>query len=302
MTLRIGVDVGGTKILAVSVDGDGDEIARLRRPTGWGGDAVADGVAAVVADLAGAAPEVAVGVGVPGQILPGSGVVEHALNLGIDRYDLAEGVAARIGIRPAIDNDVRYAAVGAQALRPAGGSLAYLNLGTGVAAGIVDETGPRRGGRGAAGEIGHVPIDPNGPRCRCGQRGCIEAFAGGGAVAERWGGSAPLPVLAVFDAADAGDERAAGIRADVVRGVEAAVRLLVSRPTSTRSPWAGAYPRSPTGSSSRCGPRSPHPPAHLRSCGRCAWTSGSSSRPATCPWVPWAPPFRPRRAEAGARC
>ncbi|MDQ1215252.1 glucokinase [Microbacterium arborescens] len=227
MTLRIGVDVGGTKILAVSVDGDGDEIARLRRPTGWGGDAVADGVAAVVADLAGAAPEVAVGVGVPGQILPGSGVVEHALNLGIDRYDLAEGVAARIGIRPAIDNDVRYAAVGAQALRPAGGSLAYLNLGTGVAAGIVDETGPRRGGRGAAGEIGHVPIDPNGPRCRCGQRGCIEAFAGGGAVAERWGGSAPLPVLAVFDAADAGDERAAGIRADVVRGVEAAVRLLV---------------------------------------------------------------------------
>ncbi|MFS0712740.1 ROK family protein [Microbacterium sp. 2P01SA-2] len=227
MTLRIGVDVGGTKILAVSVDDDGGEIARLRRPTGWGGDAVADGVAAVVADLAGAERDAAVGVGVPGQILPGSGIVEHALNLGIERYDLAGAVAARLGIRPSIDNDVRYAAVGAHALRPSGGSLAYLNLGTGIAAGIVDESGPRRGSRGAAGEIGHIPIDPGGPRCRCGQRGCIEAFSGGGAVAERWGGSEALPVLAVFDAADAGDERAAGIRAGVVRGVEAAVRLLV---------------------------------------------------------------------------
>ncbi|MDF2578908.1 MAG: sugar kinase [Microbacterium sp.] len=227
MTLRIGVDVGGTKILAVSVDDHGDEIARRRRPTGWGGDAVADGVAAIVADLAGSETDVAIGVGVPGQILPGSGVVEHALNLGIERYDLAEAVGARLGVRPSIDNDVRYAAVGARSLRPAGGSLAYLNLGTGVAAGIVDETGPRRGARGAAGEIGHIPIDPDGPRCRCGQYGCIEAFAGGGAVAERWGEVAPLPVLAVFDAADAGDERAGAIRGDLVRGVAAGVRLLV---------------------------------------------------------------------------
>lgn len=233
MTLRIGVDVGGTKILAVAVDDSGREVARLRRPTGWGGDAVADGVAAVVADLAGRAgpagraSTVSVGVGVPGQILPDSGVVEHALNLGIERYDLAGAVTQRLGIPPAIDNDVRYAAVGARALRGGGGSLAYLNLGTGIAAGIVDESGLRRGARGAAGEIGHVPVDPNGPLCRCGQRGCIEALAGGGAVAERWGRQHPLPVAAVFDAADAGDVRAGELRADLVRGVVAAVRLLV---------------------------------------------------------------------------
>lgn len=233
MTLRIGVDVGGTKILAVAVDDSGREVARLRRPTGRGGDAVADGVAAVVADLtgiagpAGPASAVSVGVGVPGQILPDSGIVEHALNLGIERYDLAGAVAQRLGIAPAIDNDVRYAAVGARALRGGGGSLAYLNLGTGIAAGIVDDSGLRRGARGAAGEIGHVPIDPNGPLCRCGQRGCIEALAGGGAVAERWGRQDPLPVAAVFDAADAGDARADNLRADLVRGVVAAVRLLV---------------------------------------------------------------------------
>lgn len=227
MTRRIGIDVGGTKILGVAVDDDGHETARVRRATGWGTDAVADGIARVIDELAGPAAEVSVGVGVPGQIAPGSGVVEHALNLGIDRADLAGAVAERTGIRPAIDNDVRMAAVGARALLRIGESLAYLNLGTGVAAGIVDDRGPWRGSRGAAGEIGHVPIDPAGPLCRCGQRGCIEALAGGGAVAGRWGREAPLPVLAVVDAADAGDPSARRLRDDLVRGVTGAVRLLV---------------------------------------------------------------------------
>jgi len=122
---------------------------------------------------------------------------------------------------------VRCAAVGARALLPALGSLAYLNLGTGIAAGIVDAAGPRRGARGAAGEIGHVSIDPAGPSCRCGQRGCIEALAGGGAVAQRWGRPADLPVRDVFDAADGGDVRAVALRADLVRGVAGAVQLLV---------------------------------------------------------------------------
>ncbi|WP_436410270.1 ROK family protein [Microbacterium thalli] len=227
MTLRIGVDVGGTKILGVAVDETGRETASVRRPTGWGPDAVADGIAVVIDELAASAGSVSVGIGVPGQILPGSGVVEHALNLGIERSDLAAAVAGRTGIRPAIDNDVRCAAVGARALLPALGSLAYLNLGTGIAAGIVDAAGPRRGARGAAGEIGHVSIDPAGPSCRCGQRGCIEALAGGGAVAQRWGRPADLPVRDVFDAADGGDVCAVALRADLVRGVAGAVQLLV---------------------------------------------------------------------------
>ncbi|WP_091503417.1 ROK family protein [Microbacterium sp. cf332] len=225
--MRIGVDVGGTKILAVAVDDAGLESGRVRRPTGWGGEAVADGIADVVRELAGDRTDVSIGLGVPGQIVPGSGVVEHALNLGIERFDLAGALVERVGIRPVVDNDVRFAAVGARSARPGAGSLAYLNLGTGVAAGIVDETGPRRGARGAAGEIGHVPVDPSGPLCRCGQRGCIEALAGGSAVAERWGRPDALPVRAVFDAADAADPRAAALRDDLVRGVAAAVRLLV---------------------------------------------------------------------------
>ncbi|KAA9085523.1 ROK family protein [Microbacterium radiodurans] len=226
----MGVDVGGTKILAIAVDEEGTEIARVRRPTGWGPDAVGDEIARAVAELESVLGVVLgppVGIGIPGQIVPDTGVVEHAVNLGIERFGLADAVAARIGRRPVVDNDVRAAALGAAALLPDLFSLAYLNLGTGIAAAVVDETGLRRGPRGAAGEIGHLSVDPAGPPCRCGQRGCIESLAGGGSVAERWGMPAELPVLDVFDAADAGIGAAARIRADVVRGVAAAVQLLI---------------------------------------------------------------------------
>lgn len=225
--MRIGLDVGGTKILAAAIDDDGAVTASVRRPTGWGADAVVDGIAVAVDHLAAGVRPDSVGIGVPGQTVPGSGVVHHAINLGIDELDLAAAVAERIGVRPAVDNDVRAAAVGAAAALPDLTSSAYLNLGTGIAAGIVVEGLPWAGGRGAAGEIGHVSVDPAGPLCRCGQRGCIEALAGGGAVAERWGVPAALPVVDVFDSADAGDPRAVALRADLVRGVASAVQLLV---------------------------------------------------------------------------
>ncbi|MFI8631043.1 ROK family protein [Microbacterium sp. NPDC077663] len=224
--MRIGVDVGGTKTLAVAVDDAGRVVAEERRPTGWGPRAVVDGIVAVVAAVAGGARPAALGIGVPGQISP-AGVVRHALNLGIDVFDLADAVRSGVGVLPLIENDVRAAAVGAASLLPAAGAVAYLNLGTGIAAGIARDGMPWRGARGAAGEIGHISVDPAGPACRCGQRGCIEALAGGAAVAARWARPAVLPVVDVFDAADAGDPLAAALRADVVRGVTAAAHLLV---------------------------------------------------------------------------
>jgi predicted NBD/HSP70 family sugar kinase len=126
-----------------------------------------------------------------------------------------------------MENDVKAAALGAFALHGGSGSMAYLNLGTGIAAGIVSEGSLWRGARGTAGEVGHISVDPRGPLCRCGQHGCIEALAGGGAIAERWGRAGALPVRDVFDAADAGDPEARALRTGLARGVAAAVRVLV---------------------------------------------------------------------------
>ena len=233
--MRVGLDIGGTKTDAVAVDPAGTIVGRVRLTTGWGPDAVIRTILAAVRALSteGAVPDVieSVGIGIPGQVEPGTARVVHAVNLGVDELDLAAAVEPELGVPVRVENDVKAAAVGAYALRPAGsaadGSMAYLNLGTGIAAGIV--TGGRlwRGARGTAGEVGHISIDPRGPLCRCGQRGCIEALAGGGAIAERWGHPGALPVRDVFDAADSGDRRAAELRAGLARGVAAAVRVLV---------------------------------------------------------------------------
>jgi glucokinase len=234
--MRVGLDVGGTKTDAVAVDAAGRIAGRVRIPTGWGPDAVARTVLDAVRAL-GTEPGVtladvrSVGIGIPGQIEPGSDRVMHAVNLGVERLDLVAAVAPHLGVPVHLENDVKAAAFGAYALQAGSGgvpaSMGYLNLGTGIAAGIVSDGVLWRGARGAAGEIGHISVDPQGPTCRCGQRGCIEALAGGGAIAERWARSAAFPVRDVFDAADAGDASARQLRAGLARGVAAGVRVLV---------------------------------------------------------------------------
>lgn len=234
--MRFGLDVGGTKTDAVAVDEGGRVVSRVRLPTGWGPDAVArtiiDAVGALVVE-AGLPPGAvtSVGVGIPGQVEPGTTRVLHAVNLGVAELDVAAVTSPTLGVPVRVENDVNAAALGAFALHRAAtegvGTVGYLNLGTGVAAGIVVDGELWRGARGAAGEVGHLSIDPAGPWCRCGQRGCIEALAGGGAIAERWARGGTLPVREVFDAADAGDVLAQELRSGLARGVAAAVRVLV---------------------------------------------------------------------------
>lgn len=237
--MRVGLDMGGTKTDAVVVTADGAIAARVRLATGWGGEEIVRTAVAAVNAVAtdagiGLDDVVSVGVGIPGQIEAGTGRVWHAVNLGVDELDLAGEVAPLLGIPVRVENDVKAAAFGAYALRGSAhgldfrhGSMAYLNLGTGIAAGIVTNGELWRGARGTAGEVGHISVDPRGPACRCGQRGCIEALAGGGAIAERWNRPGRLPVRDVYDAADAGDPEAAALRAGLAGGVAAAVRILV---------------------------------------------------------------------------
>ncbi|MET0298089.1 MAG: ROK family protein [Microbacterium sp.] len=230
--MRVGLDVGGTKTDAVAVDAAGAVAGRVRLATGWGAAEVTrtvlDAVTALATDAGIDRASVrSVGIGIPGQVEPGTARVVHAVNLGIDELDLAAAVEPHLGVPVRVENDVKAAALGAYALEGAAETMAYLNLGTGIAAGIVRDGELWRGSRGTAGEVGHISVDPDGPLCRCGQRGCIEAFAGGRSIAQRWGRPGALPVRDVFDAADAADPRALELRTGLARGVAAGVRVLV---------------------------------------------------------------------------
>ena len=230
--IRVGLDVGGTKIEAVAVAPDGEILGRLRRPTGWGEDAVvsciADAVSALAAETGFAVSDIGTaGVGIPGLVDAESGRVLHAVNLGVESLDLAARAGERLGVPFRVENDVKAAALGAAALSGVEGSMAYLNLGTGVAAGIVVDGRIWRGSRGIAGEVGHLSVDPNGRLCGCGQRGCIETFCGGGALAKAWVRPGELPVRDLLDAADAGDPEALVLRDGLYHGAAAGVRVLV---------------------------------------------------------------------------
>lgn len=230
--MRLGVDIGGTKTDAVAVDASGATVHRIRLVTGFGADAVVDAAVAGItgiADLAGLAPREfeSIGIGIPGMVDSESGHVRHAVNLGVDTLGLGSEIAERLGVAVRVENDVTAAALGAYNGLGLTSSMAYLNVGTGLAAGLVLNGEPWAGARGAAGEIGHIPVDPNGALCGCGQRGCLETVASGSGVARQWSSDDPYPVRALFAAADAGDRNAYEIRARLAEGIAASLRVLV---------------------------------------------------------------------------
>ena len=172
--MRIGLDIGGTKTDAVAIAADGRELARVRRPSGFGADEVltrAEEAVREAARRAGRRPAdlAGIGVGIPGVIDEATGRVRHAVNLGVADLPLADLLSQRLGTGVVVENDVKAASLGAWHLLRLTGSAALLNVGTGLAAGVVVEGRLWRGLRGIAGEIGHTPVDPAGVACSCGQ-------------------------------------------------------------------------------------------------------------------------------------
>jgi predicted NBD/HSP70 family sugar kinase len=229
-TFAVGLDLGATKTLGVVIDAAGVVVAEERATTRPGPEGVVATAVQVVEALrrsTGEALPGTVGVGLPGLVDAERGNVKHAVNLGVDGAWLPFGalLSSRIGVPVTVENDVNAAALGAMALSGAD-DLVYLSVGTGLAAGLVLGGRLRRGDHGAAGEIGHVPVDPRGASCQCGQRGCLETVASGSALAAAWPSDDPSPARAVFAAAERGDERAVAVRDRFAAGLAEAVRLL----------------------------------------------------------------------------
>ena len=181
--MTIGIDLGGTKILAARVEG-GQVAAevKVKTPLHGGPLGVVDALAKVVAELGG--PRDAVGVGAPGVVDVARGLVKAAPNLPgwIEPFALGPALAEALGGgRPVVvDNDVNVGTVAEHRLGAGRGATELLAVfvGTGVGGGLVFDGRLRRGPGGLAGEIGHVVVVPGGRVCGCGARGHLEAYAG----------------------------------------------------------------------------------------------------------------------------
>jgi predicted NBD/HSP70 family sugar kinase len=194
--MRAGVDLGGTKIDVLIVEGEQDVRGRARRPTPTEG-----GAAAIVEAIAGAVGEAAdaaavdagqltgVGVGSPGAVDADAGTVGFNSNLagGWDApYPLAEELARLIGTRVRMANDVEVAAAAELELGAGRDLPSFLAVwwGTGIGGSVV-LAGRRWEGSGGAGELGHTVVNLRGRLCPCGRRGCVEAYAGRAAMEAR---------------------------------------------------------------------------------------------------------------------
>lgn len=190
----IGLEVNADFLTAVALDLTGERLLRWRRsfagldaPAGRAGATVAALAKRAIAQVAGQGRRVlGLTVGVPGLVDAG-GVVRVAPNLGWRDLDLRARLAAALGHpegRPEfpveVDNDANLAAIAEHRWGAAAGAadLAYLTGEFGVGAGVIVDGRLLRGARGFAGELGHVQLDPTGPECGCGRRGCLEALAG----------------------------------------------------------------------------------------------------------------------------
>ncbi len=188
----IGIDLGGTNIKAGIVNREGKILKKVSVPTNAhsGPDGVLAQISFVIHRLLefSSGSILGVGVGLPGIVDPSTGVVKNPPNLkGWGSVPVGEILQSEFNLPVFIENDANSAAIG-ELIFGAGKELndfIFVTLGTGVGGGIVVSRKLFRGSSGGAGEIGHISIDYNGPKCNCGSRGCIEAYLGNNYLVKR---------------------------------------------------------------------------------------------------------------------
>ncbi len=185
--MSIGVDIGGTKILAGTVTEDGEIIATARRPTPrHDANDVLDLVAEVVNELVASTDESfdGVGLGVAGLVDADRSRVYFAPNLRWSQVPVRQLLEAATGLPVVVENDGNVAAWGEYRFGAGRGTteMTLVTVGTGIGGGIVLGGRLFRGAHGAAGEIGHINAVPDGRPCGCGRNGCLEQYASGNAL------------------------------------------------------------------------------------------------------------------------
>ena len=222
-TAAIGIDLGGTKIAAALVTGEGEVLAARHSPT-----LAQDGEQAVLGRIADLANELideasnlrthsllGLGIGSPGRVDPVTGVVHNAVNLGWDKVALAEGVRSRLA-RPLpvwIGKDSNTSTIGEYIFGAAQNNPEYLflSIGTGLGGGLMSAGQLVTGANWNATELGHISLDPlHGRQCVCGLRGCAETIVSGPGLAALYKqmGGADLEPAIILDSARAGEDLA----------------------------------------------------------------------------------------------
>lgn len=207
-----GIDLGGTQVrigLARS-EGRGIRIVKTRTALLQTPAGLVAWAAQQIERLSGGEKVRSIGIGAPGPIDVHKGVLVNPPNLfGWKDVPLASMLARATGCPVHLENDANLAGLGEfqQGAGRGTRNLVYVTWSTGIGAGLVIDGRLYSGSHGSAGEVGHMILDPDGPLDGCGQRGCLEAFAGGNMLAKRTGESA----VELFQAAAAGDLEARGI-------------------------------------------------------------------------------------------
>ncbi len=238
-----GLDIGGTKTAVLLVDQELNVRARTKTVTQVSDpQSLVAGIAAAIHEalqLAGVPSDrlAAIGAGIPGRVVAETGEVQVAVNLNIDSYPVGPELEELFEVPVVLMNDVRAAALGAydwlQGLQPVS-HMAYMSIGTGIAAALVVDGRIYHGARAMAGEIGHTIFEPHGPMCVCGMAGCLEAIASGPAIARQWQESCPavagdgVTAKSVYAAATQGQPQATAVIQHVSEALARAVYLLVN--------------------------------------------------------------------------
>ncbi len=199
MRMIVGVDLGGTNVVVATITEDGNGLYGLaKEPTRLEGgpettvkqiqQMVRRSLAETHKEYSGGEIEVlGVGIGSPGPLDTHSGTVLMTPNLGWTDMPLRDRVSEAVELRATLDNDANCAVLGEwwRGAARGGRVVVGLTIGTGIGGGIVLDGRIFHGASDVAGEIGHASIDPTGRRCKCGNYGCLEAYASGPAIANR---------------------------------------------------------------------------------------------------------------------